>query len=386
MKLRLPETYYRPAQERRRQRRSFALVAVLAAVVAGWQLFALPGAQIKRYDPPVDMPWYGFGLAGVFVEQDGKWVIHREGYADRKRKYEISADGALTTFDESGVYDQTRDTSGSKGRGTVLPGGGVLNVKPSRHFYGWLREMRAGGSEVKADALLAQPPATAAPGPGFSGPLPRYGVSGAELAAGNPCVILRVYIDDKPYEHKVLAGYHFFPVYDAVCYDAPWLWLTTDKLRFMHKLYVDDTSGAAVIRAELTRPFDPQLKVDHDTSLGVDRRAGLLFLLTSSGDRFWLDPETTALKRRDKLPGVWRAEYACLGDPRPDYNFERGYPVSKQQYELLMRSLVIIFLGSLLYLAVQWRQAWKFIAAATTGASRSNSRSSTTSADSDTPA
>jgi hypothetical protein len=386
MTLRLPETYYRPIRERQHKRRSFTLAAVLAVFIAGWQLFSLPGALIKRYDPPVDMPWYGFGLAGVFVEQDGRWVIHREGYADRKRKYVITPSGALEKFDDSGVYDPKLDTSGSKGRGTQLPGGGVLNLKPSHHFYGWLRDVRAGGSETEADAKLSAGVKPGAVGAGTAAPLPQYGESLADAQASTPYVILRVYINSKPTEYRVLAGYHYFPVYDSVCYSAPWLWLTTDKVRFIHKIYLDDSAGTAKIREELSLPFDPGAKIDHDTSMGLDKRVGRLYVLTSSGRRFWFDPLTLQQQQPDKLPGVWLAEYACLGDPRPDYSFDRGYPLTQGQYQFLLRSLVIIFLGSLLYLAVQWRHAWRFIAAATTGALSSSSSSSPTSADSDTPA
>lgn len=379
MKLRLPESYLRPVADRHRERRFAMLLAWLGVCVAAWQLLGLPGALVKRYIPPADMPWYGFGLAGVFVEQDGRWVIHREGYADRKRKYQLSPAGALSRFTESDVYDQNRNTAGSKGRGVQLPGGGVLNVKPSRHYYDWLQYMRSGKGERQAESALRGAPGTAVQtGPARPAQLPGYGASPAEIAAGTPYVILRVYKDDKPHLYRVLSGHHYFPVYDSVCYVAPWLWLTTDRLRYIHRIYLDDSSGQVELREAGTQVLDPGARIDRDTSLGLDRRQGRLFILLSGGQRCWFDPRTLQLLSRDQLPGVWEAEYACLGDPRRDYNFERGYPITKAQYQLLMRSLVIVFLGCLLYLAVRWRHAWNFIAAATTEASSSSGRSSNT--------
>ncbi len=378
MKLRLPESYIRPAASRQGRQRSLVWVASLLALSAAWQLLGLPGALIKRYEPPADMPWFGFGLAGVFVEQDGRWVIHREGYADRMRKYQISPAGLLSRFEESGVYDQNLDTSGSKGRGTQLPGGGVLNVKPSRHYYDWLQQVRNGNGEDPAAASSSGNRGAGQAGAQRTEPLPGYAKSVAEVAAAEPYVILRVYKDDRPQLYRVLSGYHYYPVFDSACYVAPWLWLTTDRLKFIHRIYVDDSAGPSVIRVESTLPFDAGQAVDRDTSMGFDQRRNQLFILLSDGRRFWLDPQTLKLERQDQLPGVWQAEYACLGDARADYNFERGYPLTKGQYQLLMRSLVVVFLGSLLYLAVRWRYAWKFIAAATTEASSLSSKSSST--------
>jgi hypothetical protein len=387
MNLRLPENYYRPAPDRAGQRRLLALFAACAVVLSAWQLFNLPGTIVKRYDPPVDMPWYGFGLAGVFVEQDGRWVIHREGYADRMRKYKISPYGTLAKFEESGVYDQQLDTSGGKGRGVRLPGGGVLNVKPSRHFYGWLKQVRSGkGQRTSSGDVEIPTPEPEQAIPHSAGGLPSYAQPGAGTDAQTPYVIARVYKHDQAQEYSVLLGYHYYPVFDSVCYMAPYLWITTDRLHYLHRIYLDDSTGPTVIREEKTLPLDLGVKVEHDTSLGVDHRVGMLYLVLSSGERFWFDIQQAKLARKDKLPGVWDAEYACLGDPRREYSFDRGYPLTKAQYQLVLRCLVVVFLGSLLYLAVQWRQAWKYIAAATTGASNSSNKSSPTSTDSGTPA
>lgn len=387
MTLRLPEQYYRLAPDRSRQRRLTALLAAGAAVFCAWQLFGLPGTVIKRYDPPVDMPWFGFGLAGVFVEADGRWVIHREGYADRMRKYEISPTGTLAKFAESGVFDPKLDTSGGKGRGVLMPGGSVLNVKPSRQFYSWLKQVRSGEGRRSGtgDVEISTPdPGPVVPQPTRS--LPSYAQPDAGLAAQTPYVLVRVYKDSQPQEYSVLIGNHYYPVFDSVCYAAPYLWITTDRLNFLHRIYLDDSTGATVIREEKTVPLNLNQQIEHDTSLGVDRHVGMLFLLLSSGERYWFDIDKAELVRQDKLDGVWQAEYGCFGDTRPDYSFDRGYPLTKGQYQLLMRCLVVVFLGSLLYLAVQWRQAWKYIAGATTAASSSNGKSSNISAGSDTTA
>jgi hypothetical protein len=385
MTLRLPEQYYRPKVDRTSQRRGLALLAAGLVLLCAWQLLGLPGNMIKRYDPPLDMPWFGFGLSGVFVEQDGRWVIHREGYADRMRKYKISPYGTLAKFEESGVYDLKLDTSGGKGHGVVLPGGGVLNVKVSRQYYGWLKKVRSGNGERSStgDVVISTPePGPVTPPPAQS--LPSYSHPGSMPTAQQPYVIVRVYKNSQPQEYNVLSGYHYYPVFDSVCYVAPYLWITTDRLHYLHRIYLNDKAGPVEIRVEKTLPLDLGVQVEHDTSLGVDHHRGMLYLVLPTGERYWFDTQQVKLHSQDKLPGVWEAEYACLGDPRPDYSFDRGVPLAKWQYQLLLRCLVVVFLGSLLYLAVQWRQAWKYIAVATTVASSSSGKSSPISKGSDT--
>jgi hypothetical protein len=94
----------------------------------------------------------------------------------------------------------------------------------------------------------------------------------------------------------------------------------------------------------------------------------------ATGDRFWFDPETLELRDRDKLPGMWQREHAQLALPGaqrgdfPQYVLS-GAPLSRPAWERLMAALVLAFLGSLLWLLVEWRTAWRYTSEQTTAAS-----------------
>jgi hypothetical protein len=366
MSLRLPRAMYQPSAGAPPRAQWLTALCLAAILLTGWQFAELPDAPVRKYDPPVDMPWFGFGLMGVFVEADGKWVIHRTGYADRMKKYEITPDGSLLRSEETGVYDYNRDVSGGKGRGAMMPGGSVLNVKPSRDYYGWLQHIRAGGRDA---VTFAQP---------GQAPLPTFGVPRSRDTQ-LPYVVLRVFKSDKVQLWGVLAGYHYYPVYDSVGYVAPHLWITTDRLRYLHLVYLTDAHGPVEVREERSLALDPGEPVTHDTSMGLDRHRGLVYVVLPNGERLWFKPATLEPAGRDQLPGVWAPEYASIGNYGQTYSFERGLPLTEGQYLLLMRSMVVALLASLLYLALHWRYAWKYIVEATTADSSLSGKSLPTS-------
>lgn len=366
MSLRLPRALYVPGAAAPRRAQWLTTLCLLAILVTGWQFAGLPTAPVRKYDPPVDMPWFGFGLMGVFVEADGKWVIHRTGYADRMKRYEILPDGSLRRARETGVYDYNRDVSGGKGRGAMMPGGSVLNVKPSRDYFSWLQHVRAGGRKAVTFAEPSQ-----APLPSFGAPRSR--------ASRQPYVVLRVFKSDKVQLWGVLAGYHYYPVYDSVGYVAPYLWITTDRLRYLHLIYLTDEHGPVEVREERTLALNLGEQVTHDTSLGLDRHRGLVYLLLPSGKRLWFKPATLEPAGRDQLPGVWAPEFASIGNYGQAYSVDKGLPLTEGQYLLLMRGMVVALLASLLYLALHWRYAWKYIVEATIEDISSSSKSLPTS-------
>jgi len=352
MSIHLPEAFYRPAEPTAPARRASAWIALAIAVLSGWQVFALPGAPIWKQSPPADMPWYGFGLVGVFVEADGRWVIHREGYADRMRKYVIVPKGTLVPYEESGTYEGV-DASGARAYGTQMPGGGILNVKPSQYYYGWLKDLREGNERPTGTPAASRYP------------LPSYtGTSAAPPL--QPYVIVRVYKHDHQWEFAILDGYHYYPVFDAARYKDPYLWITTNQARFLHVVYVSDRQPVPEVRVLKTVPLQLGMRVLNDTVLGVDPVSGRLFLLLATGERFWFDPLSLKQLKHERLPGVWEREYAAITRIRFLRGTDRGWPLTKGQYVSLMRITMVVFLGSLLWLATRWRQAWRFIAAPTT--------------------
>jgi hypothetical protein len=267
-------------------------------------------------------------------------------------RYTLSPSGELSRQREMGTYSGD-DQSGSGARGSKLPGGSILNVKPSPQFYEWLRNYRFRG--VQADTS----------GPVLSYPLPSYSEDNFRINA-QPFTIVRIYRNDIPYEFPVLVGYHHYAVYDCACFVSPYLFLTTNQLEYIHRLYIDDTKGI-VVQEQLSRPLGVSNRTGHDAVMAREPKSGLMALLVTSGDRIWIDPRSLKIVRRDKLPGNWEPEYAAIFNGHGAYSFELGYPLTERGYKLLMRSTVIIFLAGLLWLASLWSKAWKFTAAATTG-------------------
>ena len=363
MSIQLPERYYRPERGRAARRPHYVWLAILLTVASGWLLFSLPGTPVRRYIPPADMPWYGFGYVGVFIERNGTWVIQRSGYADRMGRYNITPAGELSRQRETGTYSG-EDASGSGARGSKMPGGSVLNVKPSPQFYEWLRNYRFRGVQLDTS------------GPVLSYPVPSYTDDNYRVNK-QPFTIVRVYRDDVAHEFAVLVGYHHYAVYDAACFVSPYVFMTSNQLQYIHRLYVDDTKGI-VVREELTRLLPEIIHTGHDAVIARDPKSGMMALLVTSGDRYWINPRSLEVVKHDKLPGQWNQEYAAIFNGHEPYNFDLGYPLTERGYKLLMRSTVIVFLASLLWLASLWSKAWRFTAAATIADSSSSKPSSNT--------
>jgi hypothetical protein len=100
--------------------------------------------------------------------------------------------------------------------------------------------------------------------------------------------------------------------------------------------------------------------------------------------RHFFDPQSLALLESGKLPGNWNREYGAITfEPvqrleYPNYNMERGLPLSEDAYKRIQRIMVLLLLGGLALLARLWRTPWTFISEATTEDTSSSSKPSTT--------
>jgi len=313
------------------------------------------------------MPWVGTTLSTVFISQDGAWEINRNGYADRMSRYVISPTGRLTRFaDTSGSY-LDKDVSGVEHGGSkMMKSRNYVDVKlrPMSPYIAWRKALRA--TEDYPDAISADGNTS-------------FTESADRFIAGYNDYVLVCTFGVPPYElHEVLQGHHYFPVFDSWAYIDPYLWITTDRVSHLSRIYVSDREGEMRVAEDVSVPIDLGVPIERDCTVGIDPLNHQLFIVLATGDRFWFDPDTLGRLDRDMLPGCWAPEYASLGNMRPGYNFDLGWPLTQRGYERLMRVLMLVFLLSLLYLAVQWRQAWRYIAGATTVDSSLNDRSSNT--------
>jgi hypothetical protein len=381
-----------------------AVVLVLLAIASLALLIPASGI-VKRNRPPADMPWFGSGLNSVFVLADGTWIISRSTYVDRKQRYEISADGELQTFSDRGVFriGLAEDVSGgfSPGARTTKAGQSLIAIKPSAEYYSWLSGLRHDGDHDFLNPL----PTTDRP--------PPYTVSAQEVqltlhpgdkpsttSAGDATayyhdqvltppktgVAVRLNQRVRLMEFLILPGHWYFDIADDAAFIDPYLYITTDRQRMLHKLRIEDPPGQLpemlVERSALTGV--PQSSSPH-CQIGLDPRQGRLFLLRPEGDRFWFDPDTLEPAGQDKLPGNWEPEYAQLSQFPGPFSPYFGTPLSERGYNRLMQAAMLVFLASLLGLSLLWRPRWKSTSAATTADSSSSAHLESTSADSATP-
>lgn len=402
MKVELPERMYRRnARQIMRLRlppRLAMLLCSALALAALWQLGSFPGSQIRKFDPPVDMPWSGRGLGHIYIDAEGNWVINRTGYADRYKRYAISASGTLTRTREANFIGAESDISGISHGGTpVLSWGAKLKVKASISYREWVTRYR---DEHKPDQAKGEP---------GTDPEKEIGATGRDIAPAAQDVPLRSHLptyvrladeamrsgdsyipievmperatseSDKRRVDLVLKGHHYFPVFDSWAFIEPDLWLTSDRLRYLHHLRVEPDGKSAKVLVEKSVPLDLGAAiVDRSAVAGVDPVAKQLFIVLASGERFWFDPQSLAMTKTEKLPGVWEFEYAEIGYTGKGYSFYRGSPLTKNAYERIIGGLMVVFLGSLLGLGLAWRSTWRSTAEATTEASASNNSSSST--------
>jgi hypothetical protein len=378
MSMELPQSFYVPA-ERERQRGTWIVwVAIVAALISGWHVFALPGSLVHLYRMPEDMPSFGFGLAGVTIRPEGEWVIRRLHYADRMGRYTILPDGELVRQKDHGA-ELERDRSGSFLSSRVyMTNGHTLKISASSSTTRIIRNQREQALASKGVEL---------PAAGFTA---KRAEIGAVLEP--PSVFITVFSAQQAQRFSVLKGRHYYEMIDAACFRSPYIWITTGKLDQLHRISASDTGTddpATPDRDESIEVVElNSVELDipaqsNDTSLGKDPHSGRLYIVTASGDRYWFDPETLEQTGRDRLPGHWEPEYAVLAATRsrsdyPAYGDDVGVPLTRAGYERLMRGLMLVFLASLTVLAVRWRKPWKYISEATTAASPSSSRSTTT--------
>jgi len=357
MSISLPEALY-SAPRAPAWRTILTITAAVLVVLSGWQLFGLPGTLVKKYSPPYDMPWYGWGLRGVFIKPDGNWVIHRTGYADRMSKYELTADGKLQRFEDTGGIFTEKDVSGTyHGGSKIMDSRNYVQVLFHRPYIDWLRSLRE--PETDDDEFYIEK-------------------ADEYIGANEGYITVRTFGVIADEKHRVLAGHHFFPVFDSWGYVDPHLWLTSDRVRYLHRLYASDRDGEVRVTAEQTVALKLKEEAQRGCTVGFDPFRDQVFLVTASGQRYWFNPQSLASAGQDQLPGCWLPEHAEIGNLRPGYNFDLGVPLTHAGYERLMRVLMIVFLLSLVWRAIQWRMAWKYTLAATTAGSSSDAKSSNT--------
>lgn len=375
MKLRLPEEVYEPSARVGPSRGAQCLLAAALLLLSAWQLFGLPGAPISRVEPPVDLPWFGFGLHGGFIEPDGSWIINREGYADRQKRYVIHSDGKLEKQRGGGIF-QGEDVSGSyRGAGVLMAERSALRLRAGSGYFKWQERIRR-------QALEQQSPSGAGNG---SGKVTGQGVPSFYTPEALPPedlgpmnVTVKVTQADKQFSFPILKHNSYFGVYDSACFIDPDLWLTTGHLRQLHRVLATDRGGRVVVQELASVELEIDDVPDYDSLLLYDPRSAQLSLLLSDGRLYRFDPATLELLAQDRLPGYWRREYASFGSSLGRYGLRTGFGLSEAGYLRLMRGLMLVFLASLLWLAWLWRAPWKHTLAATTADSSSNNKSAHT--------
>lgn len=391
------------------------LLAVLA-VFCIWQLAGLPGTLLKKFAPPADMPWSGRGFRLVYIDKDGDWVLNRVGYADRMMRYEVSPNGTLTRFADQSFEGSTTDISGIPHGGTpVLSWGAKVKVKGSAAFHLWTQRVKRaahmdygpplpepsadsaveGGAASGAQAQQAETQdstgAPLEPGLSLTRHLPWYVQLADQMMQDHASAVpIDVYLNlaatpaEREHTVALLIGHHYFPVFDSWALVEPYLWLSTDRLKYLHKVHVTQAGDDAVLIPEKSVPLDLGVQVDRSTVMGVDPERKLLFILLATGDRFWFDPQTLDPAGHDKLPGDWRYEYGEIMDG-PRYSLYRGLPLSEGGYQRIMGGLMLVLLAALIGLTLLGRHIWKSTSATTTAASSSSASLPSTLQDSDIP-
>lgn len=372
MKLRLPEAMYEPRAMAGPSRVGQGLLAAALLLLSAWQLFDLPGAPVRRVEQPLDLPWFGFGLQGGFIEPDGTWIINREGYADRQKRYVIHPDGELEKQRGSGIFEG-EDVSGSyRGVGVLMAERSALRLRAGAGYYRWQEQLRRQALEQQEPGRRGGD-AGRATGQGVPAFFTPEGLPPAEFGPMN--VIVKITQAQKELDFPILNDRSYFGVYDSACFIDPDLWLTSGHLRQIHRVLASDAGGRIRVRELASVELNIENVPDYDSLLLHDPRRGQLALLLSDGRRFWFDPATLELAGQDRLPGYWKREYASYGSRLGRYGLRTGFGLSEAGYQRLLRALMLVFLASLLWLAWLWRGPWKYTLAATTGDSGSSNRS-----------
>lgn len=335
---------------------------------------------LKLNAPPTDRPWADLGLSGLFVAPDGTWNITRQQYADRQQRYELSPEGSLTTY-TGGMYRGDDVSGGTRLRPYITPAGNTATINPAPPYYAWLRSLRPGGNgdkdfrnELPKELPSSEPVPARRLAPRVEGLPHRIGTD-SEYLEKESYVQIKFSNFQSSREARVLPGHWFYDVFDDMAAIDSTIWLTTDKQRMLHRLrLIEDDPDHPLVAVERSAmlPFDP---TSHNCRIGLDPLRQELFILLSNGMRYWFDPVTLEPHDSEQLPGVWEREYASW-DIRPGkYSQYIGAPLTEAQYDRIMRAAMLVFLASLLGLALLWRPQWKSTSAATTADSSSNADS-----------
>ena len=376
----------------------FRLIATVVALLSGWIVLQLPGSPIQPHRPPYDRPWMEQGLRGVFINSSGEWTIHRAGYVDHNEKYIVDAAGRLEQFEDTGGLYHGEDVSGVLGGGRsnrIMRSGAILNVEPAPLYFRWQQLLKARRITIDTpmervvEILRSEPP----PAQSREAQLREYVTTREALERHGDATMQRgrkVLIDppeDKlaphvrlEYSYKttrddvgeavtevrtLLPGHHYFAVFDAAVFKEPDLWLTTNRGTALHHFHVDDQLGKLSL-TKLSSTIVPLNQVDRGVFLVHDPQREMLAVVLPDGRRLWFDPEPLKFREEDKLPGSWSITEAAITTPGQPFYFQLGYALSGPQYRLLMQFAVVVFLGSLLWLAISWRHAWNSTAGPTT--------------------
>ncbi|MDQ3024603.1 MAG: hypothetical protein M3R04_09515, partial [bacterium] len=239
----LPQSFYKEELRANGPLRMHALLAGMLALASGWALFGLPGTPIHLLKQPEDVPFFGMGLAQLDVSPDGKWVIRRQWYADRMGRYELDSNGTLTKHRGAlrpmvdGMHEEWDDLDDLQ-----MAEGHTLKVVPSRGYYIERQDYRrdlgyeplnVGQQELNPDQLARQ---KAIEHKGWK----------------EPYVIVMTYGAEGPRAHLILQGHTYYEVLDARSFRHPNLWITTDRVKFLHRVRATDVGGKVQIEVEKT--------------------------------------------------------------------------------------------------------------------------------------
>jgi hypothetical protein len=354
------------------------------------------------------MPWsHGYGLSEVYISSDGTWTITRREYVDRKQRYTITARGELITQAQSERPYSGEDVSGTFNENWVgVKDGTTLRVTSRRKsaYWEWLSAMQRErledyenplpaldqvrdepalssqaapdhddqkaaaqvtdsedkpGSDSLEDAavpVLDSPDTSSLTAPTTSQETRLAKQATREMLDNHYTAVSVVFnMRNQLIDIEILRDHWFFHVYDAACFVDPYLYLTTDRQRVLHRCLIDQSEQLprverihSVVLAPWPRQPDRRCRLVHDPLRG-------LCILQPDGTRHWFDSETLQQLGSDKLPGNWEPEYASF-DLRPGYhNAFLGHALTKAQYERCMRGILLTFLACLLGLVSIWR-------------------------------
>ena len=363
----LPESFYKESAKGRQGFRANAWLAGLLVVISGWTLFGLPGNPVHLLRLPEDVPAFGMGIADMFIDADGTWIIKREHYADRMHRYELHSDGRLEKFRGALRPDRNPEMEGGTARkeNLMMAEGHIPKVKPSRKYY--QDNFKKRKEKTKNARSYAEPVG--------AGTREQKAIV-TEMKRKNfrePYVIVMLYSMDEVDARFILQDHTYYEVLDSVHFRHPDLWLTTDSLKYLHRVKATDVGGTVVIEPLKSVKLDPSMKADFDTKMSLDPTRKLLYILLPNGECYWYEPDTLKFVEKQQLPGCWEREFAQVGftpirKEYPSYPEGSGMALTERGYQRLMRLLAVVFIAGLIWLGLELMKAWRSTSGQTTAA------------------